>query len=84
MYELVPRMAPGELIGLVAVAGWLLIGLVAVVMGIWLGLRRAEMTFALKKDMLDRGMTPEEIRIVMEAGSKKSRRPCKSPVEAEV
>jgi hypothetical protein len=29
-------------------------------------------------------MTPEEIRIVMEAGSKNSQRLLKSPVEAEV
>jgi hypothetical protein len=84
MYELVARMAPGQLIGLVAVTGGLLIGLVAVVMGIWLELRRAEMTLALKRDMLDRGMTPEEIQIVMEAGSKDSRRLSKSPVEPEV
>jgi hypothetical protein len=29
-------------------------------------------------------MTAEEIRIVMEAGSKRSQRLCKSPVDAEV
>jgi hypothetical protein len=84
MYELLSRMAPGEFIGLVAVAGGLICGLVAIVMGIGLEFRRADLAFTLKKDMLERGMTPEEIRMVMEAGKKYPEQPCKSPVEAEV
>jgi hypothetical protein len=81
-------MTPSEVIGLVSVAGGLVCGFVIVITGIVMGtkleLRRAEMAFELKREMLERGMTPEEIRIVMEAGSKYSKRLCKGPVEAEV
>ena len=84
MYELLDKLQPGQLIGLVAVVGGLACGFVAIVMGIGLEIRRVELAAALKKDMLERGMTAEEIRIVMEAGSKNSQRLCKSPVEAEV
>ncbi len=84
MYELFSRMEPAQLIGLVAVVGGLGCGLVAIVMGIGLEMRRVELAAALKQDMLDRGMTAEEIRIVMEAGSTNSRRLCKSPMDAEV
>jgi hypothetical protein len=84
MSELLSRMSPSEFIGLVAVAGGMICGLVAIVMGIGLEIRRADLAFALKKDMLERCMTPEEIRMVMEAGKKNPEQPCKSPVEAEV
>ncbi len=84
MYELLSKLEPGQLIGLVSVVGGLACGIVAIVMGVGLEIRRVELAAALKKDMLERGMTAEEIRIVMEAGSKSSQRLCKSPVEAEV
>jgi hypothetical protein len=84
MYELLSKMEPEQLIGLVAVIGAYACGIVAIVMGIRLGFRRVELAAALKKDMLERGMTAEEIRIVMEAGSKNPQRLGKSPVEAEV
>jgi hypothetical protein len=84
MYELFSKMEPGELIGLVAVVGGLVCGIIAIVMGVGLEMRRIELAAALKKDMLERGMTPEEIRIVMEAGSKHAQRLCKDPVAAEV
>lgn len=84
MHELLLKMEPGHLIGLVAVVGGLACGIVAIVMGVGLEIRRVELAAALKRDMLERGMTAEEIRIVMEAGSKSSGHPCKSPVVAEV
>jgi hypothetical protein len=84
MNELLSRIEPGQLIGLVAVVGWLACGIVAIVMGVGLAIRRVELAAALKKDMLERGMSAEEIRIVMEAGSKNPQRLCKSPVDAEV
>ena len=80
MYELLSKVDPGLLIGLVSVVG----GIVFIVMRVGLEIRRVELSAALKKDMLERGMTAEEIRIVMEAGSKNSERLCKSPVDAEV
>jgi hypothetical protein len=84
MTEVLTRMSPGELIGLVAVAGGLLCGLVAIILGIGLEYHRADLAAALKKDMLERGMTPEEIRTVMEAGSNSSKEVCKGPAEVEV
>jgi hypothetical protein len=68
MFELLSRFHPGELIGLSAVVGGLVVGAIAVVMGIGLEMRKIELAAALKKDMIERGMTPEEIRTVMEAG----------------
>ncbi len=84
MYELLSKFEPGQLIGLVAVSGGLLCGLVAIVMGIGLEMRRVELAAGLKRNMLDRGMTAEEIRMVMETGSKDPEHLGKSPVEAEV
>ncbi len=81
------KMDPGELIGLVSVIGAYSCGIVGIIMVVGLKIRRVELASALKKDMLQRGMTAEEIRIVMEAGSNHSKRPkhpCKSPIEAEV
>lgn len=84
MSDVLTKMSPGEFIGLVAVAGGLFCGLVAIVMGIALEIHRANLTHSLKKDMLERGMTPEEMRLVLETGRKHSELPCKGPVEAEV
>jgi hypothetical protein len=84
MYELLSKMEPAHLIGLVSVVGGLVCGTVAIVMGVGLEIRRVELAAALKKDMLERGMTAEEIRIVMEAGLKNSQHLCKSPMDAEV
>jgi hypothetical protein len=84
MDELLSKFEPGHVIGLVSVIGWLACGIVAIVMGVGLAARRVELAADLKKDMLERGMTAEEIRIVMEAGTKKAQQLCKSPIEAEV
>jgi hypothetical protein len=84
MYELLSKFEPGQLIGLVAVSGGLLCGLVAIVMGIRLEMRRMELAADLKKNMLDRGMTAEEIRMVMAASTKDPEHLGKSPVEEEV
>jgi hypothetical protein len=84
MYELLDKLQPGQLIGLVAVVGGLACGFVAIIMGIGLEFRRVELAAALKKHMLERGMTADEIRMVMDAGSGKADGLCKSPVEAEV
>ena len=84
MYELLSKFDPGGFVGLVSTVGAFSCAIVAIVMGIRLEYRRVELAAALKRDMLERGMSAEEIRIVMEAGSKNSQRLCKSPVEAEV
>jgi len=68
MTELLSRFEPGEFIGLVAVTGGLLCGIMGIVMGVWHQVRQAEIATALKQDMLDRGMSPDDIRTVVEAG----------------
>lgn len=72
MSELLSRFNAGEMIGLVAVAGGMLIGLVAIIMGIWHEHRKTEVNAALKQDMLNRGMSADDIRTVLDAGTNAS------------
>jgi hypothetical protein len=74
MVDLLSKFGPGQLIGLVAVAGGLLIpilcGVTAIVTDYFYKLRQ----LALKQDMLNRGMSADEIRVVLDAGSKHSQK----------
>jgi hypothetical protein len=72
--DMLSRFNFGELMGFLSVGGGLLIGLVAVAGGLWVELRKTEITAALKQDMLGRGMPPEEIKMVLDAGTHRSRR----------
>jgi hypothetical protein len=74
MSEILSRMDGGEFIGLVAVLGGLACGAVAILAGTWQKVRRAELNAALKQDMLNRGMSAEDIRTVCDAGSRRCRR----------
>jgi hypothetical protein len=78
MTDLLSRLNGGEIIAFVAVAGGLLCGITAIIAGCWQRVRRAEMATALKQDMLNRGMSADEIRTVLEAGSRRSQRPSSS------
>ena len=84
MFEVLSRFEPGQVIGLVAVIGGLGVGALAVFMGISLEMRKAELAAALKKDMLERGMSPTEIRAVMDAGTNRPHEACKPPAYSEV
>ena len=74
MTEFLSKFDAGELIGFVAVAGGLLCGLVcgtaAIVMDHLCKLRQ----LALKQDMLNRGMSAEEIQAVFDAGTSHGRK----------
>ena len=72
MGEYLSRLPFGELMGLLGMSGGLLIGLIAVVGGIWSGVRKKEIAAGLKHDMLERGMSAEDIRMVLDAGKKNS------------
>jgi hypothetical protein len=76
MNEILSRFEAGEIIGLVAVTGVLLCGLVAIIMGIWHVHRKAEINAALKQDMLNRGMSADDIRMVLDAGTPQSGKGC--------
>ena len=82
MSEFLSKFDGGEFIGLVAVGGGLLCGILCGITGIlagaWEKVRRTEIQAALKQDMLNRGMSADEIRTVVEAGSKSSRKALKS------
>jgi hypothetical protein len=68
----------------VATSGGLFIGVVAVVMGIWLDLRKTTLAYDFKRELLERGLSPEELWIVMETGPKRVEQIGKSPALREV
>jgi hypothetical protein len=77
MTEVLSKFDGGEVIGLIAVVGTFLCGALGVCLGFyyqWHESRRAEITAGLKQDMLNRGMTAEEIQLVLDAGSNSSRK----------
>jgi len=78
MSDFLSRFNGGELIGLVAVAGGLLCAIVGILSGSWQKVRKAEIAAALKQDMLNRGMSAEDIRTVMEAGGNRFGRSCRT------
>jgi hypothetical protein len=84
MTEVLTKLNPGELVGLLWTAGPIFCALVWIILGHVLEYHRVSVAAALKKAMVERGMTPEEIRLVMDAGSKGSQAPCKGPAEVEV
>jgi hypothetical protein len=74
MIDLLSGLNPRDLIILVSVVGGLLCAIIAIVAGAWQKGRRAEIIAALKQDMLNRGMSADDIRDVLEAGSRRSRK----------
>jgi hypothetical protein len=72
MTELFSKFDSEQFIGLVAVAGGLLCGITAIVGAFWFHIRKAEIDAALKQDMLNRGMSAEDIRTVLDAGTNRT------------
>ncbi len=73
----------GELIGLVAVGGAMLCGMLSILMGIWHANKKAEIAASLKRDMLNRGMSAEEIHTVLNAGTVFARVGCGNKIRRE-
>ena len=67
MFEFLSRFDGGEIIGILAVVGGCLCGIVAIAGKYWLKIRQVE----FKQDMLNRGMSAEDIKTAMDAGTKK-------------
>ncbi|HEY1378580.1 MAG TPA: hypothetical protein VGF55_17400 [Gemmataceae bacterium] len=67
-----PKLDGGEVIGLVAVSGLVLCGVLGILLGFyahWSRHRRAELGAALRQELLDRGMSADEIVAVLLAGA---------------
>jgi hypothetical protein len=78
-------MAYGQLMGFLAVGGGLLMGFVAILGAFWIEIQKREIAAALKHDMLERGMSAEEIRVVIDAGTKRSKkRPAELAADSRV
>ena len=72
MYEYLMRFSPWEMIVLVSIVGGLFVIIFAVAGDFWHRVRKVEIETKLKQDMLDRGMSAEEIRTVLDAGKNNS------------
>ena len=67
MSEFLSRFDSGELIGLVSIVGGFIMGAFVIGVHYWHKVRETE----LKREMLARGMSAEEIKTVLEAGEKR-------------
>jgi hypothetical protein len=68
MTEFLSKFDSRELLGLVSIVGGLLFTLLIFAGHYWHKVRIAEIAARLKQDMLDRGMSADEIKTVLEAG----------------
>lgn len=73
MSDFLSRFDGGELIGLVAVVGGLLIAVISIVSHQWRRVRVAEYEASLKQQMLDKGLSAGEIEQVLKASTKITR-----------
>jgi len=69
MVDYLSKSTPGELMGLVSIVGGLICGIVTIIATYWYSSHKVDIAAKLKTDMLDRGMSAEEIKTVLEAGS---------------
>jgi SOS response regulatory protein OraA/RecX len=67
MSELLGKFSGGELIGLTAVVGGMLVAVILGAFHQWRRVRMAEISAALKQQMLDKGMSADEIDKVIRA-----------------
>ena len=71
MSEFLSRLTSNDVCVLMFFAGIAVVGLAAIAAGCWHSLRKEEIAANLKQDMLNRGMSAEDIKTVLEAGPKK-------------
>ena len=74
--ELFDRLGSGQLFVLIIIALALTSGLVKCFANQWRKVREAEMEAALKQDMLNRGMSAQEIQMVLSASGKGAKPSC--------
>lgn len=66
MHEWLMSLGP-EIIPVIALVGGMLVAVVGILASVWHKTRRMELENALKQDMLNRGMSAEEIERVIKA-----------------
>jgi hypothetical protein len=89
MFEWLSQQSAGQLVGLTAVMMGPLIAIVAIVSAAWARVRRvevqarlAETDAVLKQQMIERGMSADEIVRVLEAGRKPGAKPAREEEKA--
>jgi hypothetical protein len=70
MYDIVSNLTGGQLVLLTLVVGAFAFGLILMVFVYLSDVRDSDNNARLKQDMLDRGMSANEIKIVLEAGAR--------------
>jgi hypothetical protein len=73
MTEFLSKFNSGEMLGFVSIVGGLLFTLLMSAGHYWHKIRLAEIDAKMKQDMLDRGMSADEIKTVLEAASNSRR-----------
>ena len=74
--QLLDRLGNGQLFVLIIIALALTSGIVKCIANQWRKIRQAEMEAALKQDMLNRGMSAQEIQTVLSASARDAKASC--------
>jgi hypothetical protein len=74
--ELLSKLDGDGVIAVIAITSTALVFITFIAANTWQKVRRADVALALKRDMLGRGMTADDILAVLDAGSGKPARRC--------
>ena len=71
MTEFLSKFRSDEIVGMLVIVGGLIFLIAPIVGTFWYKIHKTNVNAALKQDMLNRGMSAEEIKTVLDAGEKK-------------
>jgi hypothetical protein len=66
--DLVTRLSPNDVIPLLAISLSAIVGLIAIISALIYRIHKNRLEVALKRELLDRGMSADEIAMVVSAG----------------
>jgi hypothetical protein len=72
MHDYLMRFSPGEMIAIVSVVGGLFVIMFAIGADVWHRARKLEIETKFKQELLDRGLSADEIKTVLDAGKNTS------------
>ena len=75
MDTILSKVNSHDMVAVIAIAGGILVAITAIIAGNWARMRRTEMELALKRDMLERGLSAEDIERVLNASGGELKRP---------